>query len=202
LKVVLESANTVSNTGVMVIEATDGNTPIAAVPNFPSVAVALIVADPAAFAVTRPAATTATVVSLLVQVREESVGGSPEGPSSVAAKRTVSLAIRVAAFGVRVTMATGTTIVMDAFPGTPSDVAVTVIGPGWNACTNPPGDTEALVPAFVLHVTTRPGSGLPLASFGVAVSCSESNSFSCAAPGDTETLATGVGGLTPASPPQ
>ena len=132
-------------------------------------------------------------VSVVVQIRAESVGGSPRGPSIVGVRRAVSPVIKVTELGFKVTTATGTTMVIAPLPFTFSDVAVTVIGPGWNACTNPPGDTDAFVPAFVLQAIVLPVRTFPLASFGVAVNWRESSSFRVAEDGVTVTDATGTG---------
>src|SRR2546425_5804242 len=53
-----------------------------------------------------------------------------------------------------------------------SDVAVIVAAPNPTAVTSPLPPTVATAVLLLAHVTTRPDSGAPLASFGVAVSCS------------------------------
>src|SRR5205807_6977078 len=76
--------------------------------------------------------------------------------------------------------ATGTTAtVMPAVPLCPSLVAVIVAEPAAPPLTSPVPLTVATDVLLLAQVTTRPASGLPLASFGVAVSCT-------VCPADTE----------------
>jgi hypothetical protein len=56
-------------------------------------------------------------------------------------------------------------------PFWPSLVAVIVAAPASFAVTSPLELTVATLVFELPHVTTRPVNGLPLASFGVAVSC-------------------------------
>ena len=63
------------------------------------------------------------------------------------------------------------TTVTAAVPLLPSLVAVTVADPTARPVTRPLLDTFAIVVSLVVHVTTRPESGLPFASLGVAASC-------------------------------
>ncbi len=56
-------------------------------------------------------------------------------------------------------------------PFLPSLVAVMVTGPAAFAVTRPFASTVATVALLVCQVTVRPVSGVPAASFGVAVSC-------------------------------
>ncbi len=77
----------------------------------------------------------------------------------------------LAVAGLTVTEATGTTVtVIAALPLCPSLVAVIVALPAPTPVTSPLPLTLATAGALLAHVTTRPDSGLPLASFGVAVS--------------------------------
>src|SRR5713226_9237078 len=62
--------------------------------------------------------------------------------------------------------------VMVALPLLPSEVAVIVAEPTATPVTRPLASTLATVGVPLAHVTTRPESGAPVASCGVAVSCS------------------------------
>ncbi len=62
------------------------------------------------------------------------------------------------------------------------------------AVTKPLALTVAMVVLSLDHVTTRPPSGLPFASFGVAVSCTVWPVSTLAAAGVRLTEATGAGG--------
>src|SRR2546421_12475299 len=147
---------------------------MADVPLFPSLA-AVIVAEPAAFAVTRPLTfTVALAVSLDDQVTARPESGLPLASLGVAVSCTVCPTGALADDGVTVTEApgTGTLItVMVAVPLFPSLVAVIVAVPAAFAVTKPVPLTVAIAVSLDDHVTARPESGLPLASFGVAVSC-------------------------------
>src|SRR2546425_13084590 len=68
-----------------------------------------------------------------------------------------------------------------------SDVAVIVAAPNPTAVTSPLPPTVATAALLLAHVTTRPDSGAPLASFGVAVSCSVCPTCRLAAAGLTST---------------
>src|SRR2546426_4471039 len=75
--------------------------------------------------------------------------------------------------GLTVSDATGTfETVIVAIPPFPSLVAVIVAVPAVTPVTSPAADTVATDVALVAHVTTRPDSGLPAESVGVAASCS------------------------------
>src|SRR2546425_2882004 len=75
--------------------------------------------------------------------------------------------------GLTVSDATGTfETVIVAIPLFPSLVAVIVAVPAATPVTSPAADTVARDVALVAHVTTRPDSGLPAESVGVAASCS------------------------------
>src|SRR5258707_15710197 len=83
---------------------------------------------------------------------------------------------------------------MDELPLLPSLVAVIVTGPpAATPLTSPLPFTPAIVLLLDCQVTTRPVSGLPLASFGVAVSCSVAPTATLAEAGATVTNATGTG---------
>jgi hypothetical protein len=157
--------------------------------------VAVIVAVPAATAVTSPLALTVALVAsdvAHVTARPESV--LPLASSVVAVSCCVLPTPRVAAAGVTVTLATGGgDTVMVEVPVFVSLVAVIVALPVATAVTSPLALTVALVASDVAHVTTRPVSVLPLASSVVAVSCCVAKMASVAVVGATVTLATGIG---------
>src|SRR5438132_1134515 len=83
--------------------------------------------------------------------------------------------------------------VMAAVPLFPSPVAVIVTEPGVTPETRPPLPTVATVVLELDHVTVRPESGFPPASFGVAVSCTVWPACTDAEGGVTSTDATGTG---------
>jgi hypothetical protein len=71
-----------------------------------------------------------------------------------------------------VTAVTGATVtVIEDVPIFPSLVAVIVAPPGLTAVTRPFPSTVATVTSLELHVTRRPVSALPFASFVTALSC-------------------------------
>src|SRR2546430_7448158 len=97
--------------------------------------------------------------------------------------------------GVTSTVATGTFVtVTDEVPLFPSLVAVIVAEPGVTPETRPPLLTVATAVLELDHVTVRPESGAPLASFGVAVSCTVWPACTDAEGGVTSTDATRTGG--------
>src|SRR3989442_9641882 len=65
----------------------------------------------------------------------------------------------------------GAATIIVAVPLCPSLAAVMVAVPAPTPLTSPLPLTVATDALLVAHVTTRPSSGVPLASFGVAVSC-------------------------------
>jgi hypothetical protein len=165
-------AATLAEAGLTVTEATGTfATVTAAVPLFPSL-VAVIVAEPATLAVTRPAAlTVATVVLLLTQVIARPVNTLPAESLVVAVNCAVLLTNRLTEAGAIVTEATGTTVTVIAdVPFLPSLVAVIVADPAATPVTNPLADTVATPAALVLHVTVRPVNTPPAESLVVAVS--------------------------------
>src|SRR5713101_2714521 len=168
-------------------------TVIAAVPLWPSL-VAVIVAVPTAAPVTSPlAVTVATDVLELAQVTVRPVSGAPFASFGVAVSCTVDPTSTVADAGATVTEATGTwTTVSAALPLCPSLVAVIVAVPATLPVTSPDALTVATVVLLLAHVTVRPVSGAPFASFGVAVSCTVVPSFTDAVAGATVTDATGT----------
>src|SRR5947207_1401281 len=117
------------------------------VPVLPS-DVAVMVAEPAVTPLTSPLPfTVATAVLLLDQVTTRPDNGLP-----------------FASLGVAIT-------VTPEVPLLPSDVAVMVAEPAVTPLTSPLPPTVATDVLLLDHVTTRPVSTLPLASFRVAVSC-------------------------------
>ena len=80
-----------------------------------------------------------------------------------------------------------------AVPLCPSLVAVTVAVPGATPVTSPVVDTVATFGLLVAHVTRRPVTTLPPASFVIAVSCTVAPPFTVAVGGATVTEATGTG---------
>src|SRR2546421_250251 len=77
----------------------------------------------------------------------------------------------------------------------PSLAAVIVAEPGAFAVTRPLAFTVAIAVSLDDQVTARPESGLPFASFGVAVSCTVCPTCPLADDGVTVTEATGTGAL-------
>jgi hypothetical protein len=77
-------------------------------------------------------------------------------------------------------------------PLLPSLVAAIAAEPGVTPVTSPELLTVATAAALVLQVTNRPVSGVPLASFGVAVSCTVAPACTDAGLGVSVTDATGT----------
>src|SRR5205823_1645170 len=180
--------------GVIVTEATGtGVTVIVEGPLFPSL-VAVIVAVPAAFPVTSPlAVTVATAVLLLPQLTGRPDNGLPLASFEVAVSCTVWPTCTDAVPGLTVTDATGTVLtVIAAVPLCPSLVAVIVAAPAVTPVTTPLPLTVATAVLLLPQLTGRPDSGLPLASFGVAASCTVWPTGTDAVPGLTVTDATGT----------
>src|SRR5437879_13600762 len=146
---------------------------MAAVPLWPSL-VAVIVAEPATFALTSPVpVTVATGVLLLAHVTVRPVRMVPLASRRVALSCTVWPAGTLADAGLTVTDATGTPLpVMPAVPLCPSLVAVIVTGPpAATPLTSPLPFTLAIALLLDCQVITRPVNGLPFACRGVAGSC-------------------------------
>src|SRR5207249_4880894 len=169
-------AGTLAVAGLTVTEATGTCTTVMAdVPLCPSL-VAVMVAEPATFPVTsRPGA------------------GLPLTSVGAAVSCAVWPAGTEADAGLTVTEATGTATVMPAVPLCPSLVAVIVAEPAATPLTSPVPLTVATDVLLLAQVTTRPDSGLPLASFGVAVSCTVCPADTEADAGLTVTELTGTG---------
>src|SRR3989441_6136238 len=79
-----------------------------------------------------------------------------------------------------------------ALPLLPSLVAVIVAAPAATPVPTPLALTVAIAPLLVAHVTARPLRGFPLASLGVAVSCTVCPTVTLADAGLTATDATGT----------
>src|SRR5213592_4503796 len=163
------------------------------VPLCPSL-VAVMVAEPTVTPVTRPLElTVATEVLLLDQLTVRPDSGLPLASLGVAVSCTVEPTDTVAEAGATLTEATGTcTTVMADVPLCPSLVAVIVAVPATLPVTSPLQLTVATVVLLLTQVTVRPVSGLPFASFGVAVSWTVLPSFTEADAGVTVTEATGT----------
>src|SRR5438093_4330856 len=163
---------------------------IAELPLLPS-EVAVIVADPATSPVTSPLRfTLAPAAALLAHVTTRPDSALPLASFGVAASCTVPPTATLADAGVTVTDATTAFTVMAADPVLPSLVAVTVAGPALTPVTRPVVDTVATVGVPEVHVTTRPVSTFPAASFVVAASCTVLLTATLADAGATVTAAT------------
>src|SRR5437773_949325 len=196
---------TLADAGVTATVATGALlTVMLALPLWPSL-VAVMVAEPVATAVTSPLElTVATAPFELVHATLRPVSGVPFASFGIAVSCTVPPVGRLVAAGVTATDATGTVVtVIVAVPLWPSLVAVIVAEPAAALVTRPPAFTVATALLPLTHVTTRPESGLPLASSGVAASCTVCPACTVADAGVTATDATGTGaGLTViAAPP-
>src|SRR5213082_1409176 len=163
------------------------------VPLLPS-DVAVMVAEPAATPLTSPLPfTVATAVLLLDQVITRPDNGLPFASLGVAVSCTVSPTATLAGDGVTVTEATGASVTVTSdVPLCPSLVAVIVAVPAPTPVTSPLPFTRATAVLLLDQVTTRPLSGFPLASFGVAVSCTVAPCCTLAGDGLTVTAATGM----------
>src|SRR5438874_2181226 len=171
----------------------DDVTVMAAVPLFPSL-VALIVMEPGVTPETRPLLlTVATAVLELDHVTVRPESGFPPASLGVPVSCTVWPACTEAVGGVTSTDATGTgvTVIVEV-PLFPSLVAVIVADPGVTPETSPLLLTVATAVLELDHVTVRPESGFPPASFGVAVSCTVWPACTDAEGGVTSTVATGT----------
>src|SRR6266516_3836390 len=185
--------------GVTATEATGTCTTVMAdVPPCASL-VAVIVAAPASFPVTSPLAlTVAAAVLLDTQVTVRPVRVLPFASLRVAVSCTVWPSFTLADAGATATEATATcTTVMAAVPLCPSEVAVIVVEPASFAVTSPLELTVAAAVLLEVHVTTRPDSGFPFTSLGVAVNCTVLPSSTLADAGVTATVATGTGVTAP-----
>src|SRR5205814_7735783 len=135
---------------------------------------AMVATAPAATPVTSPLPLTVAMLLLLDdQLMARPVNGLPLASRGVAVSCTVPVIATFAALGDTVTEATGAReTVTVAVPLCPSLVAVIVTGPpGPAPVTSPLPFTVEIESSLDCQVMTRPVNGLPLASRGVAVSC-------------------------------
>src|SRR6266699_1873159 len=165
-------------------------------PFLPSL-VAVIVADPTATPATSPLPFTPAIDDgLLAHVIVRPVSVFPFTSLGVAVSWVVCPTNTEAVAGLTVTDATGTgaavTVTADV-PLFPSDVAVIVVEPATTPVTRPLAFTVPAEVLLLVHVTVRPVNGLPLASFGVAVSWTACPTGTDADAGLTVTDATGSG---------
>src|SRR6185503_7336949 len=162
-------------------------------PTTPSI-VAEMSTDPGATPDTTPVPLTdATALLALAPVVVRPVNALPLASRGVAANVVVAPTNTVTLCGTTTTVATGTGItVIVAVPLCPSLVAVMVAVPEANPSIRPLPETRATVGALLVHVTTRPLSGLPPPSRGVAVSCVWAPICTVAVGGATCTVATGM----------
>src|SRR5439155_26235340 len=186
---------TLAVAGATVTDATGtGVTVMDDVPLWPSL-VAVIVAEPATFVVTSPLLfTVATDVLFEDHVTVRPVRMLPFASLSVAVSCCVWPACTLADAGVTVTEATGApATVMLAVPLCPSLVGVIVTGPpAATPVTSPLPFTLAIALLLDDQLIARPVNGLPLASLGVAVSCTVPVIATFAELGVTVTEATGA----------
>src|SRR3989442_199936 len=166
------------------------------VPLCPSL-VAVILAEPAVTPLTSPLPfTVAADVLPLAHATTRPVSGLPLASRGVAVSCTVVPSFTLVDAGVTLTEATGTLVtVMLEVPLCPSLVAVIVADPAAAPVTRPLLVTGATEPLLLDHVTVRPVSGFPFASFGVAVSWTVWPTCTVADAGLTVTVATGAGGV-------
>jgi hypothetical protein len=191
---VVDATRNVADGGVTSTLATGTTTTlIAELPLCPSL-VAVMVADPAATALTRPLAeTVATPAASLDQTMARPVRTFPAESLVMALSWTVPPAVTLADGGVTVTDFTGTGVTLiDALPDFPSLVAVIVADPAATAATTPLAETVATPGVLLDHVTVRPVSVLPAESLVVALSEALAPTRRFAVAGATVTVATGT----------
>src|SRR5881628_3876409 len=197
-------AKIVADVGLMATEATGaGVTLTLAVPLLPSLVAVIVIGPPRAFLVTRPFPSTMAIVALLVcHVTTRPLSGLPVASLGVAVSWTVPFTWMLAVAGVTASDATGMGVTVTAdVPLVPSLVAMIVIGPpAAFPVTRPFASTSAIVALPVRQMTTRPLSGLPFASLGVAVSCVLAPTCTLAVGGATSTVATEAETVTAAVP--
>ena len=139
------------------------------------------------------ALTFATAAFELAHVTVRPASALPFASFGVAVSCSVAPTVTVADAGLTVTDATGTwTTVTVADPLFPSLVAVIVTVPATLPVTRPLPFTVATAVLLDAHDTVRPDRALPVASRGVAVSCTVCPSLTEAVAGVTSTVATGT----------
>src|SRR2546426_7306312 len=186
--------STTAVTGLITTDATGTFATVTlADPLLPSL-VAVIVTAPAATPITRPLAdTVAIAVFELVHVTARPASTFPAASLGVALSCVVAPTNTVAVAGLTVTDATGTLdTVTAAVPLCPSLVAVIVAAPTATPVDRKSAETVATALLLVVQVTIRPLSRLPLASLGVAVSCTVPPTYTFGPVGLTITDATGT----------
>src|SRR5256885_4703660 len=199
-------AKIVADVGLMATEATGaGVTLTLAVPLLPSLVAVIVIGPPRAFPATRPLPSTIAIVALLVcHVTTRPLSALPVASLGVAVSWTVPFTWMLAVAGVTATDATGAGVtVTAAVPLLPSPVAMMVIGPpAAFPVTTPVPSTLPMVASPLCQVIVRPVSGLPFASFGVAVSWRVAPTCMLPVAGGTSTDATGVGAIVCAGVPR
>jgi hypothetical protein len=154
--------------------------------------VAVIVAEPAATAVTRPVEETVAIFASdvdQVTVRPEIT--APEASFAVADACVVCPTVSAVALTDAVTLVTAAAVTVTADDALlPSIVAVTVAVPWATPLSFPVASTVTTCAFDDFHVTRRPVSVAPLASFAVAVSCDVAPAASDTDVGATATDAT------------
>jgi hypothetical protein len=154
---------------------------------------AVIVTVPAFLPVTRPLDDTVATWPLLVCHVNAAAIVFPAASNALAVSCTVPLIAIVAEGGVTVTDATGPGVtVIEPEPDLPSLVAVIVVVPTNTPVARPDAETVAVAVLPDVHVTVRPVSTLPKASFNVAVNCCVEPLATFADAGATVTVATGA----------
>jgi len=162
----------------------------------------VIVAVPAADPVTSPLAlTVATPAALVPHAIVRPVSTFPLASFRLAVSCTVAPTGTLADAGLTTTDATGAgggggsdVTVTVAVPLFPSLVAVIVAVPAATPVTSPLPLTVATPDVPLAQLTVRPFSTFPLASFSVALSCTDCPTVRLADAGLTVTVATGAGG--------
>jgi len=188
----------VAVSGATVTDATGACTTVTVVvPFFPSL-VAVMVACPMAFAVSTAVVapfddTVATDSLLLNHSTLRPLSAFPLASFGVAVSVIWSPIVTDGFAGEMSMLATATeaTLIV-AKPVCPPLLAEMTAEPWAFAVTSPLPDTDATPSLLLDHVTVRPVSALPFASFGVADSCFVSPTFRFAELGSTSTDATGT----------
>jgi hypothetical protein len=159
-----ESVTVATGTGLTVIELE---------PVFVSLVAVIVTGPPALTPVTSPLASTVAAPLFDDHVIARPVSTLPSPSLVVAVSCCVAPTMMLAETGETLTVATGTGVTVIALvPVFPSLVAETVTGPpAATAVTNPVGETVAMAPSLVDHVTSRPATTLPPASRVTAVNC-------------------------------